>query len=70
MRVLGTIVRTFIVDVFRRQAEGSKCDVIGLKFIGRDPRWRPPELLQFGFPTYVEKCNEVAANNYEGFAVA
>jgi cyclohexanone monooxygenase len=24
----------------------------------------------FGFPPYVEKCNEVAANGYEGFALS
>ena len=30
MRILGTIIRTLIVDVLSRQAEGSNGDVIGV----------------------------------------
>ena len=37
MRILGTIIRTLIVDVLSRQAEGSNGDVIGPEFIGCDP---------------------------------
>ena len=37
MRILGTIIRTLIVDVLSRQAEGSDGDVIGPEFIGCDP---------------------------------
>ena len=33
MRILGTMIRTPIVDVLSRQAEGSKGDVIGPEFI-------------------------------------
>ena len=46
MGVLRTIIRTLIIDVFSRKAEGSKSDMIGPEFIGCDPSWRPPLLLQ------------------------
>ena len=46
MRVLSTIVRTLTIDVFSRQAEGLKRDMIGPELIGCDPSWRPPLLLQ------------------------
>ena len=36
MRILDTIIRTLIVDVLSRQAEGSNGDVIGPEFIGCD----------------------------------
>ena len=37
MRILGTIIRTLIVDVLSRQTEGSNGDVIGPEFIGCNP---------------------------------
>ncbi len=40
MRILRTIIRTLIVNVFSRQADGSKCYMIRSEFIGCDPRWR------------------------------
>ncbi len=46
MRVLSTIVRTLTIDVFSRQAEGLKRDMIGPEFIGCDPGWRPALFLQ------------------------
>ncbi len=46
MRVLSTIVRTLTIDVFSRQAEGLKRDMIGPELIGCDPRWRPPIFRQ------------------------
>ena len=41
VRVLRAIVRTLVIDVLSRQAEGSKCDMIGSGSIGCNPRWRP-----------------------------
>ena len=55
MRVLSTIVRTLTIDVFSRQAEGPKCDMIGSEFIGCDPSWRPPLFLQ-QFPHLLQRC--------------
>jgi hypothetical protein len=46
VRVLRSIVRTLVIDVLSRQAEGSNRDMIGSESIGCDPRWRPPVLLQ------------------------
>ena len=46
MRVLRAIVRTLIIDMLSRQAEGSKGDVIGPEFICCDPDWCPPLFLQ------------------------
>ena len=46
MRILGTIIRTLIVDVLSRQAEGSNGDVIGPEFIGCDPGGWPALFLQ------------------------
>ena len=46
MRILGTIIRTLIVDVLSRQAEGSNGDVIGPEFIGCNPGGCPALFLQ------------------------
>ena len=46
MRILTTIIRTPIVDVLSRQAEGSNGDVIGPEFIGCDPGGCPALFLQ------------------------
>jgi hypothetical protein len=46
MRILRTIVGTLIIDVLSGQAEGPKGDMTGSEFIGCDPDWRPPVLLQ------------------------
>ena len=46
MRILGTMIRTLIVDVLSRQAEGSNGDVIGPEFIGCDPGGWPALFLQ------------------------
>jgi hypothetical protein len=46
MWIFSTIVRTLIIDVLRRQAEGSNCDMIGPEFIGHEPGWRLPLFLQ------------------------
>ena len=46
MRILGTIIRTLMVDVLSRQAEGSNGDVIGPEFIGCDPGGWPALFLQ------------------------
>jgi hypothetical protein len=54
MRVLRTIVGTLVMDVFSLQPEGPNCDVIGPEFIGCDPRWRPPLLLQ-QFPYQLQR---------------
>jgi hypothetical protein len=54
MRVLCAIVRTLIIDMLSRQAEGAKGDVIRPEFIGCDPRWRPSLLLQ-QFPHQLQR---------------
>jgi len=54
VRVLRTIVRTLIIDVLSRQAEGSNRDMIGSEFIGCDPGWHPPVLLQ-QFPHQLQR---------------
>ncbi len=41
MLILGTIIRTLIINVLSRQAEGSNCEVIGSEFIGCELGWRP-----------------------------
>ena len=54
VRVLRAIVRTLVIDVLSRQAEGSNRDMIGSESIGCDPRWRPPVLLQ-QFPQQLQR---------------
>ena len=46
MRIPGTIIRTPIVDVLSRRAEGSNGDVIGPEFIGCNPGGCPALFLQ------------------------
>jgi hypothetical protein len=55
MRVLGTIIRTLIIDVFSRQAKDSNCDVVRFEFVGCDPGWRPPLFLQ-QFTHQLQRC--------------
>ena len=43
---LVRVLRTLVIDVLSRQAEGSNRDMIGSRSIGCDPRWHPPVLLQ------------------------
>jgi hypothetical protein len=54
VRVLRTIVRTLVIDVLSRQAQGSNRDMIGSETIGCDPRWRPPVFLQ-QFPQQLQR---------------
>ena len=51
---LVRVLRTIVIDVLSRQAEGSKRDMIGSESIGCDPRWRPPVLLQ-QFPQQLQR---------------
>jgi hypothetical protein len=46
MQILHRIVHTLIIDALSGQAKGPKGDMIGSEFIGCDPDWRPPVLLQ------------------------
>jgi cyclohexanone monooxygenase len=40
-------------------------------YLGANVPGKPRVFMPYlGFPPYVEKCNEVAANNYEGFALS
>ncbi len=55
MRVLRTIIRTLIVNVFSRQAKGPNCEVIRPEFIACDPRWRPALFLQQS-PHQLQRC--------------
>ena len=58
VRVLRTIVRTLVIDVLSRQAEGSNRGMIGSESIGCDPRWRPLVLLQ-QFPQQLQRRSGV-----------
>jgi hypothetical protein len=64
MRILHTIVRTLIIDVFSRQSKGSICDVIRPEFIGCDPDWYPPLFLQ-QFPHQLQGCLGVPLRLHE-----
>ena len=55
MRILRTIVRALIIDVFSRQSKRLKCDVVRPEFIGCDPDWCPPLFLQ-QFPHQLQGC--------------
>ena len=64
MRVLRSIVRTLIIDVLSRQAEGLKRDVITSEFIGCDPGWRAPLFLQ-QLPHQLQRCLGAPARLHE-----
>ena len=51
---LVRVLRTLVIDVLSRQAEGLNRDMIGSEAIGCDPRWRPPVLLQ-QFPQQLQR---------------
>ena len=51
---LVRVLRTIVIDVLSRQAEGSNRGMIGSESIGCDPRWRPPMLLQ-QFPQQIQR---------------
>ena len=40
VRILRPIIRTLIIDGLSGQAERTKCDMIGSKFVSDDPNWR------------------------------
>ena len=46
VRILRPIIRTLLVKMFSRQAERTKCDMIGSEFVSNDPNWREPVFLQ------------------------
>ena len=59
-----SIVRTLIIDVFSRQAEGPKGNMIGLEFIDCDSRWRPALFLQKS-PHQLQRCLGIALRLHE-----
>ena len=64
MRVLCTIVRTLIMGVLSRQAEGSNGDMVGSELIGCDPGWRPSLFLQ-QFSYQFQRCLGVSPGLHE-----
>ena len=64
MRILGTMIRTLIVDVLSRQAEGSNGDVIGPEFIGCNPGGCPALFLQ-QFAHQLQRCLGVPLRLHE-----